>query len=236
MDWWRDLLTIYTHHSELQVITALSLISTLYKSPQHPLGPSPARCVFISQSLATASNSGDYSASRAKVILSQPAAHTELNSTVNLTIAPSILRLSCRAQLNSLLQTVLLITCQHGPHRKHRFHSKSIVRCVYVSAGRVFQAVAQKRSLYIRLLRSHCIATVIVSFASRSLPSNGSTRHDTNITKHKKQNSYISYIIYHINYLCLNNTNMAKMCPLKLWLILWRYFMNQVTLSLCLIS
>jgi hypothetical protein len=32
-----DFLTTGTHHSELQVITALSLISTLYKSPQHPL-------------------------------------------------------------------------------------------------------------------------------------------------------------------------------------------------------
>jgi hypothetical protein len=28
-----DLLTTYTHHSELQALTALSLISTLYKSP-----------------------------------------------------------------------------------------------------------------------------------------------------------------------------------------------------------
>jgi hypothetical protein len=32
-----DLLTTYTHDTELQVITALSLISTLNKSQQHPL-------------------------------------------------------------------------------------------------------------------------------------------------------------------------------------------------------
>jgi hypothetical protein len=32
MDWRLDLLTIYTHHSELQVFTALSLIYTLYHS------------------------------------------------------------------------------------------------------------------------------------------------------------------------------------------------------------
>jgi hypothetical protein len=37
MDWILDLLNTYTHHSELQVITAPSLISTLYKSPHHPL-------------------------------------------------------------------------------------------------------------------------------------------------------------------------------------------------------
>jgi hypothetical protein len=31
-----DLLTIYIHHSELQAITAPTLISTFHKSPQHP--------------------------------------------------------------------------------------------------------------------------------------------------------------------------------------------------------
>jgi hypothetical protein len=30
-----DLLTTYTHHSELQVVTALTLITTLYKSLAH---------------------------------------------------------------------------------------------------------------------------------------------------------------------------------------------------------
>jgi hypothetical protein len=36
-DWSTDLLTTYTHHSELEAIIAPSLISTLYKTPQHPL-------------------------------------------------------------------------------------------------------------------------------------------------------------------------------------------------------
>jgi hypothetical protein len=53
---------------ELQVITALLLISTLYKSPQHLLSHSPDSCVFNSHSLAMASNSGDSSASRAYVV------------------------------------------------------------------------------------------------------------------------------------------------------------------------
>jgi hypothetical protein len=35
LDWILDLLTTYTHDSEQQVITAPSLISILYKSPQH---------------------------------------------------------------------------------------------------------------------------------------------------------------------------------------------------------
>jgi hypothetical protein len=37
LDWSMDLLTTYTDDSELQVITALSLIYTLYKSLQHTL-------------------------------------------------------------------------------------------------------------------------------------------------------------------------------------------------------
>jgi hypothetical protein len=49
------------------VNTALSVISTLYKSPQHPLRLFPACYVFNSRSLATASNSGDSLASRAHV-------------------------------------------------------------------------------------------------------------------------------------------------------------------------
>jgi hypothetical protein len=56
------------HHLELQVITALPLTSTLYKSPQHLLNIFPACCVFNSRSLVMASNSVDSSASHAHVI------------------------------------------------------------------------------------------------------------------------------------------------------------------------
>jgi hypothetical protein len=56
-----DLLTTYTHDSELQVIAALSLISTLYKSLH---AKSPSACsVFTSRCLVTDLNSGDSSAS-----------------------------------------------------------------------------------------------------------------------------------------------------------------------------
>jgi hypothetical protein len=78
MDWWIDLLTIYAHNSELLVITALSLISTLYKSLHAK--SSPVCCVLNSRSLATASNSGDSSASRVQVLSSQrPVQNTTLN-------------------------------------------------------------------------------------------------------------------------------------------------------------
>jgi hypothetical protein len=79
MDCSTDLLTTYTNNSELQVITALSLICTLYKSLQHPLSLFPACCVFISHSLATASNSGDYSASRALVVFTASRAELKLS-------------------------------------------------------------------------------------------------------------------------------------------------------------
>jgi hypothetical protein len=83
-----DLLTTYTHHSEMYVITALPLISILDKSLQHPLSHLPACCVITSRSLAKASNSGDSSASLAQVLLSQPPVQY---STVNSTIASSLL-------------------------------------------------------------------------------------------------------------------------------------------------
>jgi hypothetical protein len=53
MDWILDL----RHDSEVQVITAPSLISTLYKSPQHTKS-FPACSVFTRRFLITASNDG----------------------------------------------------------------------------------------------------------------------------------------------------------------------------------
>jgi hypothetical protein len=60
LDWWVDLLTTYTYNSELQVITALSLICTLYES-LHPKC-SPTCNVLTSRCLVTNIN-GDSSAS-----------------------------------------------------------------------------------------------------------------------------------------------------------------------------
>jgi hypothetical protein len=78
-----DLLTIYTHDSELQTITAPPISSTIHKSPQHPLSLFPAYCVFTNCSLVTASNSGD---PRAQVPFSQPSVR---NSTA-LTWSPQL--------------------------------------------------------------------------------------------------------------------------------------------------
>jgi hypothetical protein len=62
-----DLLITYTHYSELQLITALSLISTLYKSLQHPLSVlSHSVTVLASRCLVTDVNNAFSSASMPK--------------------------------------------------------------------------------------------------------------------------------------------------------------------------
>jgi hypothetical protein len=68
MDWWMDLLTTYTH--PLRTTSNYSAIANLHNSQitTATAEPYPACCVFTSCSLATASNSGDHSASHAQVL------------------------------------------------------------------------------------------------------------------------------------------------------------------------
>jgi hypothetical protein len=116
-----DLLTAYTHHTELHVITALPLISTLYKSLQHPFSLFPACRASISHSLAKVSNSGDSSASRVQVLSSQPPMQ---NSTLNWQLPPGLAAVSHqppRLSTEWVAPTVFKITPLHGPHRKHPF-------------------------------------------------------------------------------------------------------------------
>jgi hypothetical protein len=65
LHWILDVLTTYTHNSEVQVITAPSLISTIHKSPHHPLSLFQPD-VFTSSCLVTASNNGYSSVSALK--------------------------------------------------------------------------------------------------------------------------------------------------------------------------
>jgi hypothetical protein len=94
MDWILDLLTLCTHHSELQVITALSPVSTLYKSPQHPLRLFQPAGTGHSQ--AKASNNGDTSASSSQVLLLQPPVQNSCQFP-ELTSATYQLSTNCRA-------------------------------------------------------------------------------------------------------------------------------------------
>jgi hypothetical protein len=58
----------HLHNMKIQPITARPLMSTIHRSPQHMLSIFPAYSVFNSRSLATGSNGGDSSASRAHVV------------------------------------------------------------------------------------------------------------------------------------------------------------------------
>jgi hypothetical protein len=78
LDWWMTLLTTYTHDSHLQAVTALSLISTLYKSLHAK--SSSACSVFTSRFLVTALNSGDSPASVLTWLLSDEYPATELST------------------------------------------------------------------------------------------------------------------------------------------------------------
>jgi hypothetical protein len=91
------------HHSELQVITAPLLISTIHRTPQHPLSLLPACCIFNSRFLSTDCNSGYSSASRAQVLLTQPpmqssiplptfnwTGHVRVEVTLRLTVSQSV--------------------------------------------------------------------------------------------------------------------------------------------------
>jgi hypothetical protein len=115
MYWWVDLLNTYTHHLELQVITALSLISTLYISPQQPSSLFPACYVFISRSLATASNSGDSWASCLQVLSSQsPGKNSTNNWQLNYSTILSQPPMQ-NSYLNWLLTTPRLAAITHQP-------------------------------------------------------------------------------------------------------------------------
>jgi hypothetical protein len=103
MSWILDSLTTLAHNSRLHLITALLIISTLYKSPQHPLSLFPACFVFNSHSLAVASNSGNSSASHTHVITVQQISHnrTLVNCPYNNSAISSQLSLQSLTQLTT---------------------------------------------------------------------------------------------------------------------------------------
>jgi hypothetical protein len=115
-----DLLTTYTHDSQLQATTAPPLISTIHKSPQHQLSLFPPSCVFISRSLVMASKSRNSTTSRAQSLSSQPPVQNSTELSTQLT------------SIELTAPTVLVITSRHEPYRKHR---SSTVAFVSVTAG-----------------------------------------------------------------------------------------------------
>jgi hypothetical protein len=166
VDWWTDLLTTYTHHSELQVITALSLVSVIYNSPQHPLRLFPACYVFISRYLVTASNIGHSSPSRAQVLSSQPLVQ---NSTFNR-------QLETNWVPPQLFSRELIVT----DHIGNTPFSIVVVQLLQLPGNGLHNTVSISNPIVVEAcLLCRCITTAVVSsFVSRSLPSNGSIRHN----------------------------------------------------------
>jgi hypothetical protein len=117
---------LYTYNSELQLITVPLLISTIHKSPQHLLNLfQPA--VFSSHSLATASNSGDSSASHTYALSSQP----PMQNCLTLSLA-----------YNISAQTT----------QKHLvYNSNSIVACISVAVGMCLLSCCSETVLVFRV-------------------------------------------------------------------------------------
>jgi hypothetical protein len=117
----------FTHDSELQAITAPPLISTIYKSLEHPLGllqPAVSSPTVPWQRLQT------LDVSQLQTLTPLAAGHrlaTEL-------IAPA----------------VLVITCRHRPRRKHPFPKVTLLLLAYLLQRERFYR-AQKLSLFTKL-------------------------------------------------------------------------------------
>jgi hypothetical protein len=166
MDWWMNLLTTYTHDSELQAITALSVISTLYKSPQHPLNlfqPAVLSSVVPWQRLLTVQflqllALGFYLLSLPCRIqmawLGRPSCFQD-NSSAR-TTQKTQSRYCCRDVFTAPLDS-------NRPHRKQAVSTVTLLlRTYWLPWEPVYRAVAQKRSLF-----------------TESPLSNGSIRHNT---------------------------------------------------------
>jgi hypothetical protein len=125
------------------IVTSPLLISTIQRSPQHPLSLLPACCVFNSRSPATTSKSGVYSAFCAQVLLSQPPVKNYcqlpiLNWTLSLIYqlihfaSLNWIKLSRAEQSSSLL----LATSQHG-HSWHRAPLGPMAIYIFCSMSRL---------------------------------------------------------------------------------------------------
>jgi hypothetical protein len=122
-------------------------------SPQFIITTTPAKpflacCVFTSCVLATSSNSRDPQLPRSSPLWT--AAPFQL---------PLFLRLQYRTDL--VVPIFFLITPRHGPRRRPRSSSTSIVACFSIAAGKCLPSHCLETLWYICLSRSRCIVTAV---------------------------------------------------------------------------
>jgi hypothetical protein len=142
-------IALISHDSELEVITASSLISifTVQLRIRYEL---PACYVFTISFLATASNSGDYLPSRAKVLPSTTPVQnclsaipsTELNRHF---FSANLAELNCTQHstlTNKIVPIVSLITTLHDRTENTIFNNNSSVAWVRIASERVYPVVA----------------------------------------------------------------------------------------------
>jgi hypothetical protein len=104
-------------YTQLETTSNYSAIANLYTFQiiTAPTKPFPACCVFMSRSLATASNNGNSSASRAQVLSSQPPVRNSCLTSLLLTY--SVNWQLCRPnylQDNSSAQTTQTVSSSHS--------------------------------------------------------------------------------------------------------------------------
>jgi hypothetical protein len=178
MDWILDLLTTWTHHSELQLITAPSLISTLSKSQQNPLSLFPACYIFNSRPLTTATNSGDPSPSYTHVVALRRIFHNW--NLVN--CQPNYSAISSQPPLQSSTQVPTLNLTHHFSQLNY---TQPAWGPCYIDSGRTQQKTPPFPLLSVMLCASRFLRGVYTeplpsntcSF-SRSLHSNGTTPYN----------------------------------------------------------
>jgi hypothetical protein len=148
-----DLSTTSLHQSRLQVITALSIISTFYKSLQHSTS------------------------------LFQPAVSSSAVSCQRLLTAEILqlhaLRFYLQLTTNWLAPIVFTITTRHVSHRRHPPFSIVAVQLLQLPNSGLYNTVSNSNSIVVEacLPRRGIATAVVLMFVSRSLPSNGSIRH-----------------------------------------------------------
>jgi hypothetical protein len=154
----------YTDHLHTRLVNTstsnYTSIADLHKSQftAVPIKPFSACCAFTNRSLATASNNGNFSASRVQVLSSQPPLQ------------------------NSVHCSVLIIISRHGSHRKHRsstisFVSVAVGTCLPIRCPET--AAARATEYTVPLLLRACVLRALHSNdrCLQSLLSNGPIRH-----------------------------------------------------------
>jgi hypothetical protein len=150
LDWILDLLTTYTHDLELQVITVPLLISTIHKSPQHPLNL--FQCAVSSPAIP-------WQWLLTVEILQLHMLKSSLNDSSFLT-ASFPHRLPYWTDL--VTPVAILIMPQHGPDRNTPFPTvPPLLHVDLLLQERVYQAIAQKWPWYICSSCSRCIAMAL---------------------------------------------------------------------------